>query len=147
MFAGAAFTDSADITQTEAVDMLAALNVIDGYEDGSYRPDDVVTRAEMAKMIYVIRNGGSDVVTQYEGYKTPFADVENVGHWAKGYIAYCYANGIIDGKSATSFDPDAPVTGQEAAKMALVLIGYDAERAGLEGTAWATNTVNLACTA
>ena len=144
MFAGAAFTDSADITQTEAVDMLAALNVIDGYEDGSYRPDDVVTRAEMAKMIYVIRNGGSDVVTQYEGYKTPFADVENVGHWAKGYIAYCYANGIIDGKSATSFDPDAPVTGQEAAKMALVLIGYDAERAGLEGTAWATNTINLA---
>ena len=144
MFAGAAFTDSADITQTEAVDMLAALNVIDGYEDGSYRPDDVVTRAEMAKMIYVIRNGGSDVVTQYEGYKTPFADVENVNHWAKGYIAYCYANGIISGKTATSFDPDATVTGTEAAKMALVLIGYDPTKAGLEGSAWATNTINLA---
>ena len=144
MFAGAAFTDSADVSQTEAVDMLTALGVIDGYEDGSFRPDATVTRAEMAKMIYVIRNGGSDVISQYEGYKTPFADVENVNHWAKGYIAYCYANGIISGKSATSFDPDATVTGTEAAKMALVLIGYDPAKAGLEGSAWATNTVNLA---
>ena len=144
MFAGAAFTDAADISQTEAVDMLTALGVIDGYEDGSFQPDKTVTRAEMAKMIYTIRNGGSDVVTQYEGYTTPFTDVENVNHWAKGYIAYCYANGIIDGKSATTFDPDATVTGTEAAKMALVLIGYDANRAGLVGSAWATNTVNLA---
>ena len=144
MFAGAAFTDAADVSQTEAVDMLTALGVIDGYEDGSFRPDATVTRAEMAKMIYVIRNGGSDVVTQYEGYKTPFTDVENVNHWAKGYIAYCYANGIISGKSATSFDPDATVTGTEAAKMALVLLGYDPTKAGLEGSAWATNTINLA---
>ena len=145
MFAGAAsFTDQADISQTEAVDMLTALGVIEGYQDGSFRPDETVTRAEMAKMIYVIRNGGSDVVTQYEGYKTPFTDVENVNHWAKGYIAYCYANGIIAGKSATKFDPDATVTGTEAAKMALVLIGYDAEKAGLKGSAWSTNTINLA---
>ena len=144
MFAGAAFTDQADISQTEAVDMLTALNVIEGYEDGSFRPDEIVTRAEMAKMIYVIRNGGSDVVTQYEGYKTPFTDVENVNHWAKGYIAYCYANGIIAGTSATTFEPDRAVTGQEAAKMALVLIGYDPDRAGLVGTAWGTNTINLA---
>ena len=144
MFAGAAFTDQADISQTEAVDMLTALNVIEGYEDGSFRPDEIVTRAEMAKMIYVIRNGGSDVVTQYEGYKTPFTDVENVNHWAKGYIAYCYANGIIAGTSATTFEPDRAVTGQEAAKMALVLLGYDPDRAGLVGTAWGTNTINLA---
>ena len=144
MFAGAAFTDQADISQTEAVDMLTALNVIEGYEDGSFRPDEIVTRAEMAKMIYVIRNGGSDVVTQYEGYKTPFTDVENVNHWAKGYIAYCYANGIIAGISATTFEPDRAVTGQEAAKMALVLLGYDPDRAGLVGTAWGTNTINLA---
>ena len=144
MFAGAAFTDQADISQAEAVDMLTALNVIEGYEDGSFQPDEIVTRAEMAKMIYVIRNGGSDVVTQYEGYKTPFTDVENVNHWAKGYIAYCYANGIIAGTSATTFEPDRAVTGQEAAKMALVLLGYDPDRAGLVGTAWGTNTINLA---
>ena len=144
MFAGAAFTDSADISQTEAVDMLTALGVIKGYEDGSFQPDATVTRAEMAKMIYVIRNGGSDEVSQYEGYKTPFTDVENVNHWAKGYIAYCYANGIIAGKSATKFDPDATVTGQEAAKMALVLLGYDPAKANLVGSAWGTNTINLA---
>lgn len=144
MFAGAAFSDQADIKSAKAVDMLSALGIIKGYSDGSYKPDKVVTRAEMAKMIYVIRNGGSDVVTQYEGTTVPFTDVQNVNHWAKGYIAYCYYNGIIAGKSATKFDPDAPVTGQEAAKMALVLLGYDANRAGLVGKAWAVKTNNLA---
>ena len=62
MFAGAAFTDQADINDVnaEAVNTLVALGVIDGYEDGSFRPDDTVTRAEMAKMIYTVRTGRSD---------------------------------------------------------------------------------------
>ena len=58
MFAGAAFTDSADIKATEAVDTLSALGVIDGYTDGSFKPNGTVTRAEMAKMIFVVWNGG-----------------------------------------------------------------------------------------
>ena len=53
MFAGAAFTDQADIQQTEAVDMLAALGVINGYTDGSFKPNETISRAEAAKMIYL----------------------------------------------------------------------------------------------
>ena len=49
MFAGAAFTDSADIKATEAVDMLTALGVIDGFEDGSFQPNGTVTRAQRQK--------------------------------------------------------------------------------------------------
>ena len=47
----AAFTDAASITKTEAVDVLSTLGVIKGYEDGSFKPEGTVTRAEMAKMI------------------------------------------------------------------------------------------------
>ena len=141
MFAGAAFTDQADIEATEAVEMLAALGVIDGYEDGSYRPNDTVTRAEMAKMIYVARTG-SDNADSYKSAATSFTDITN--HWAAGYIKYCQALGIIAGKSTTSFDPDATVTGVEAAKMLLVTMGYQADRAGLEGTGWDQKTLGLA---
>ena len=141
MFAGAAFTDSADIKATEAVNMLSALGVINGYTDGSFKPNDTVTRAEMAKMIYVLRTG-SDKATAYENATTKFTDVK--GHWAAPYIKYCEAMGIIAGKSATKFDPDATVTGEETAKMLLVTIGYDATKAGLVGTAWAQKSTALA---
>ena len=141
MFAGAAFTDSADISQTEAVDMLTALGVIDGYEDGSFRPDDTVTRAEAAKMIYTVRTGRSDA-SAYNDDATSFTDITS--HWARGYIKYCQSMGIIAGKSTTSFDPDATVTTQEAAKMLLVTLGYNAERAGLEGASWGQKTTALA---
>ena len=141
MFAGAAFTDQADIETAEAVDTLVALGVIDGYEDGSFRPDDTVTRAEMAKMIYIIRTGRSDA-SAYNDDATSFTDITN--HWARGYIKYCQSMGIIAGKSTTSFDPDNTVTTQEAAKMLLVTLGYNAERAGLEGSGWGQKTTALA---
>ena len=142
MFAGAAFTDQADITvDSDVVDTLVALGVIDGYEDGSFRPDDTVTRAEMAKMIYTVRTGRSDA-SAYNDDATSFTDITS--HWARGYIKYCQSMGIIAGKSVTSFDPDGTVTTQEAAKMLLVTLGYDAEKAGLEGASWGQKTNALA---
>ena len=144
MFAGAAFTDAADIKTTEAVDTLVALGVIKGYEDGSFRPDATVTRAEMAKMIYVLRTGKDDA-SAYASAATKFDDLNGAStSWAAGYIKYCEALGIIAGKSATKFDPAATVTGEEAAKMLLVTLGYDAEKAGLIGTTWAKTTIALA---
>ena len=142
MFAGAAFTDQADIAvDSDVVDTLVALGVIDGYEDGTFRPDDTVTRAEMAKMIYTVRTGRSDA-SAYNDDTTSFTDITS--HWARGYIKYCQSMGIIAGKSVTSFDPDGTVTTQEAAKMLLVTLGYNAERAGLEGSGWGTKTNALA---
>lgn len=144
MFAGAAFKDQADIKTTEAVDTLVALGVIKGYEDGSFRPDATVTRAEMAKMIYVLRTGKDDA-SAYASAATKFDDLNGAStSWAAGYIKYCEALGIIAGKSATKFDPAATVTGEEAAKMLLVTLGYDAEKAGLIGTTWAKTTIALA---
>src|SRR5699024_2536445 len=114
-FAGAAFTDQADISQTEAVDMLTALGVIEGFPDGSFAPDATITRAQAAKMIYTIWNGGNADASAFEG-KSVFTDVYS-GHWAEGYINFCYTNGIINGLSATKFGPDDSVTGTQLAKM------------------------------
>ena len=142
MFAGAAFTDSADFkVKTEVVDTLVQLGVINGYTDGSFKPNDTVTRAEMAKMIYVLRTGNSDA-SAYNNDKTTFTDIK--GHWAAGYIKYCQSLGIIAGVSATQFKPDTNVTAQEAAKMLLVTLGYDANKAGLVGINWASKTNALA---
>ena len=141
MFAGAAFTDQADIKATDAVDMLVALGVVDGFEDGSFQPNGTVTRAQMAKMIYVLRTGKSDA-SAYNNDKTSFTDINS--HWAAGYIKYCQSLGIIAGKSNTKFDPNGKVTAQEAAKMLLVTLGYNAEKAGLVGSNWASKTNALA---
>ena len=142
MFAGAAFTDQADVkVDSDVVDTLVSLGVINGYTDGSFKPNDTVTRAEMAKMIYVLRTGNSDA-SAYNNDKTTFTDVN--GHWAAGYIKYCQSLGIIAGVSATQFKPDANVTAQEAAKMLLVTLGYDAQKAGLVGINWASKTNALA---
>ena len=146
MFAGAAFTDEADINadNRDAVELLTALNIIQGYEDGSFDPSGTVTRAEMAKMIYTIRNGGNDDASAYESVTTSFTDIS--GHWAEGYIKYLQNTGIVAGKSATRFDPNSQVTTGEAMKMALALAGYDEVNAGLTGVNWLNNTVSYATT-
>ena len=142
MFAGAAFTDQADIkVDSDVVDTLVSLGVINGYTDGSFKPNDTVTRAEMAKMIYVLRTGNSDASAYNDDYST-FTDIK--GHWARGYVKYCQSLGIIAGQSATKFAPDQTVTAQEAAKMLLVTLGYNAEKAGLVGINWASKTNALA---
>ena len=141
MFAGAAFTDQADIKATDAVNMLSSLGVITGYTDGSYQPNKVVTRAEMAKMIFVVRNNKIDD-SAYQSNYSKLTDISN--HWAKGYIKFCESQGIIAGKGNNKFDPDSPVTGVEAAKMLLVVAGYDTDKAGLTGAAWRTNTLKYA---
>ena len=142
MFAGAAFTDQADIkVKDEVVDTLVELGVIEGFEDGSFQPNATVTRAQMAKMIYVLRTGNSDA-SAYNDDKTSFTDIGS--HWARGYIKYCQSLGIIAGKSNTKFCPNDKVTAQEAAKMLLVTLGYNATKAGLTGANWASKTNALA---
>ena len=141
MFAGAAsYSDKADIKATTAVDMLSSLGVIQGYEDGSFKPNTTVTRAQMAKMIFTIMNGGNDNANAYISLPTKFTDLPTAA-WAQGYVRYLQNTGIIAGKSVTKFAPNDTVTGLEAAKMVLVAAGYNAQKAGLTGAAWAQNTM------
>jgi len=131
-FASFGYTDEADITATnaEAVKLLSAVNVITGYTDDTFRPNGYITRAEAAKMIYVICNRGiDDKAAFYAGMTSQFTDVP-AGIWYEGYVNYCASVGIIAGRTATTFDPQANVTGYELAKMLLVVAEYKPEVQG-----------------
>ena len=141
--AGAAYTDQADIQATEAVDTLTALSVMAGDPDGSFRPNDTITRAEACRMIYTIRSGGNDDASAYAGMQTTFTDVPNDA-WYAGYVKHCQSVGIVSGKSSTIFDPNANVTGVELALMCLRVMGYDPAKANIGGSTWSTTTIGLA---
>ena len=137
--ASAKFTDSSSIEQTEAVEVMTLINVINGYTDGSFRPDANVTRAQMAKMVAYIVAGGEDVGDLYAGANT-FPDSR--GHWAEGYIAYANKTGIITGTTTGLFNPDGSVTGTQAAKMMLCALGYDADIEKYVGSNWDVNVLS-----
>ena len=131
------FTDSSEIQHKEAVNTMVALNVISGKEDGSYYdPAGTLTRAEMAKIISYVMNGGVEPVVGTKVTPT-YSDIK--GHWAEAYIEYCTSMGIINGDGAGKFNPGGTLTAEQAAKMFLTAMGYNAKVFGFVGNDWAMN--------
>jgi hypothetical protein len=103
----------------------------------------------MAKIIAYISASpllGTDLTLEkfkasFANYNT-FEDVD-AGHWASGVIGYDKHTGIVDGVDGVHFNPEREVKKIEAAKMCLVVLGYDAETEGLVGSDWFGNTMNL----
>lgn len=112
----------ATASYAQAVQELSALDVISGYDNGTFGPDKLVTRAEITKMIVDALAERSSAEASTES--TKFADV-SADHWAKGYINQGVADGFIAGMSDTEFDPDANVTYVQAQKMLVSAIGYE----------------------
>ena len=132
------FTDKDEIQHTEAVNTMVALNVISGKEDGSYfDPEGTLTRAEMAKIVAYVMNGGVEPNIGTKLVPT-YSDIDN--HWAEAYIEYCTSMDIIAGDGAGKFNPNGTLTASQAAKMFLTAMGYNAEVFGLLGNDWETNT-------
>lgn len=109
----------------KAVEELSSLGIVDGYEDGSFKPDNNVTRAEAAKMM--VATMGSQAANQAEANKgaaTGFSDVA-ADHWASSWIKtgvdLKYINGVGDGK----FEPESNVTFIQLVKMLVSMCGYD----------------------
>ncbi len=122
--ATAAFNDEAGINSdlVADVELLTALNIIKGDTQGNFNPEKTITRAEAAKMVYVLKmKGNDDGAAGWAGAST-FTDTK--WHWAEGYIAYCANVGIIDGVGNGRFNPEGQVTAAELAKMLLVVAGY-----------------------
>ncbi|MBE7062371.1 MAG: S-layer homology domain-containing protein [Ruminococcaceae bacterium] len=116
--AQASFSDTEDTKWETAVEVLNALGIVEGKEEGEYDPEGSLTRAEMATIILRAVNMQS---TASAGLV--FTDVAQ-DHWAYANIAAAYQLGIINGTSATAFAPDAPVTGEQAVKMVVSALGY-----------------------
>ncbi len=117
----------------DAINTLAGLGVVTGYEDGTYRPDKVVTRAEMAKLMVEILGYG-DLVA---GAKSNFTDTQ--GHWADAYIALAAGRNIVVGDGNGKFRPDATVTYNEVLTMIVRGLGYTDDSNELKNMTWPTN--------
>ncbi len=136
------YTDADDIGDAylEAVGVLTGLGIVDGMTDTTIVPEATYTRAQAAKII-------ATMVLGVDGAKTcvattaPFDDVD-ANHWAAGYIAFCKEDGIIDGVTDTTFDPEGTLTGYQWAKMLLAAVGFNANNE-LEGASWSLNTARI----
>lgn len=116
----AAFPDVAgDNKYGSAISTMTNLGIIGGYEDGTFRPDGLVTRAEMAKIVFVSYTTYTDAG---EGALT-FPDVSEK-YWAKGYISWCAGKNIVGGYEDGTFRPTENITYDEALKMVCAMLGY-----------------------
>jgi hypothetical protein len=88
-----------------------AKDVVGGYADGTFRPDDLVTRAQVAKMVVGARGWALDVATPAN-----LCDVRAT-HWASVYVQAAIARGIFTGYGDGCFYPDAPATRAQLAKV------------------------------
>jgi len=133
----APYGDAAKVDEDceEAVQLLYSLDIMKGDDKGNFNPEATITRAEMAKIIYVILNyGEDDKAINYTGANI-FSDVK-AGDWYEGYVNYCATIKLVQGRGDGSFAPNAPITTAEAAKMLLTAIGYSAENRGYIGAGW-----------
>ncbi|MDD3164517.1 MAG: S-layer homology domain-containing protein [Oscillospiraceae bacterium] len=127
-----AFTDYEKIRNNDAIAMLVDLDLISGFDDGSFRPTTSITRAEIAKICSMLIDSPAQTAPGV------FSDVKS-GYWAETYIANCYAAGILSGDDTGRFYPRSTVTAQELAKMLMRCIGVDG--GAFTGAGWA-DTVN-----
>lgn len=126
----------------EAVNALIEIGLVNGYpEDNTYRPNVVVTRAQMAKMM-VIALGEEGKVSDAAKKKSTFTDLKEE-HWAYGYINVAKDLGIIVGYLDGSFAPEATVTYAEATTMVIRALGYEDEVAK-STESWPTNYTSYA---
>jgi len=114
---------AADVVGTDyedAVNVLTELGVVAGYTDGSYKPENIVTRAEMAT--FIIKAMG---LADYAVGKSAFTDM--AGHWADPFVAYAASLGFVAGNTDGTFKPDATVSYDQAITMLVQALGYKAE--------------------
>lgn len=117
----------------EAINTLAGLGIIKGYDDGTYKPEKVVTRAEMAKLMVEILGYGNLV----SGAKSNFKDTQ--GHWADQWIAIASGRNIVVGDGNGKFRPDAQVSYDEVLTMVVRGLGYTDSSNELKNMTWPTN--------
>ena len=118
--AGKTFPDIADHANRTAIEALASRGIITGDTSGSFLPDNNMTRAEFATIVTRALGLAGETGSQ-------FTDVA-ADRWYAPYIGTAYSYGIVNGTSATTFEPEGTITRQEAATMvarAAKLCGMD----------------------
>ncbi|MDD7363037.1 MAG: S-layer homology domain-containing protein [Peptoniphilus sp.] len=113
------FPDTPDGWYNAYIHAVVKEGIMEGYPDGTFRPDQAITRAEFAKMI--------EISDRDDGVVAPFDDIR--GHWAEDFINRAYGNGRIDGYPDGTFRPNDGITRAEAVKIINARIGRKADSA------------------
>ncbi len=121
------FSDVSDSYTATAVEALRLMGVLDGYGDGTFRPDTILNRAQFCKMA-VYAMDGSGELGRYSTV-TIFPDVKP-SHWASAYINMAARKGIISGFADGKFKPGQTVTAGQAVTILMRGLGYKDEDMG-----------------
>ncbi|ANY66948.1 hypothetical protein BBD42_11055 [Paenibacillus sp. BIHB 4019] len=128
-------TDVAGVKEQSAIEELVALGIINGYTDGTFKPGNSITRAELAKII-VIATGSEQAATALQNVKSQFSDVKT-NEWYTGYINVATGKGLLLGDKGTkNFRPNANIKFEEVAAIVVRALGY--QDANLTGS-WPYN--------
>ena len=125
----------------EAVGVLVGVGIIDGMTETALEPQGTYTREQAAKIIAYMLLGKSKA-DSLGCTVAPFDDVA-ASRWSAGYIAFCVEQGIIDGMTATTYEPTGTLTGFQWAKMLLCAIGFGV-KGEFTGSSWSVNTALVA---
>ena len=99
-----------------AVNWAASVGVVNGYEDNTFRPNAPITREQMAAILYNYADyKGYDVSARAD--LSDYADAESISSWAEDVLAWANAEGLINGMTATTIDPQGATTRAQTAAM------------------------------
>ncbi|MDY3866199.1 MAG: S-layer homology domain-containing protein [Dysosmobacter sp.] len=121
------FSDVADNYTATAIETLRLMGVLDGYSDGTFRPNAALTRAQFCKMAVYAMDGSSEL-GRYSTV-TIFPDVKP-SFWASSYINMAAKKGIIAGFADGKFKPNQTVTAGQAVTILMRGLGYKDENMG-----------------
>lgn len=121
--------DFSDVAATAsyktALDEIVALGIVNGYDDGTFKPDNEITRGEVTKMVVAAMGPSYTSAAESSKGNSGFADVDAANHWASGYISVGVAQKFINGMGDGTFAPDANVTYAQIVKMLVSALGYE----------------------
>lgn len=106
----------------EPIQVLQALDIMNGDGDGNFRPNDTIKRSEVTKMA-VLAMGLGDAAEAAKGTSS-YPDV-SIDHWANGYINVATAQGLVVGYDTGAFLPDKEITYSEAMTIFVRAMGYE----------------------
>ena len=121
------FSDVADNYTATAIETLRLMGVLDGYSDGTFRPNAALTRAQFCKMAVYAMDGSSEL-GRYSTV-TIFPDVKP-SFWASSYINMAAKKGVIAGFADGKFKPNQTVTAGQAVTILMRGLGYKDENMG-----------------
>lgn len=115
-------SDTAGTRYEEPIQVLSALNIMIGDENGDFRPDDTIIRSEVTKMAVCAL--GLEAAAEASGGTSKFPDVSS-SHWANGYINIASDLGLVIGDDTGHFRPNDKITYAEAMTIMVRALGYE----------------------